>query len=101
MVIFPEGTRSRGPQMAEFRKGGLKLATKAKAMAVPVSIQGSYRVLEQTGRVRPSWMGIRFHPPINTVGLTSAQEESLTQDIRQIIHGGVIDLQKISPHGKN
>ncbi len=101
MVIFPEGTRSRGPQMAEFRKGGLKLATKAKAMAVPVSIQGSYRVLEQTGRVRPSWMGIRFHPPIDTVGLTSAQEESLTHDIWQIIHGGVLDLQKISPHGKN
>ncbi len=99
MVIFPEGTRSRGPVMANFRKGGLKLATKAKAKAVPVSIQGSYRVLEQTGHVRPSWLGIKFHSPLDTVGLTSAQEESLTQDVWQIVHDGVIDLQKISPHG--
>ena len=97
MVLFPEGTRSKGPEMNEFKKGGLKLATKAKAWAVPVSIQGTYRVLEQTGRIRPTWIAIRFHTPINTTTLTSAEENSLTDNIWETIHAGVVDLQKKSP----
>jgi 1-acyl-sn-glycerol-3-phosphate acyltransferase len=97
MVLFPEGTRSKGPEMNEFKKGGLKLATKAKAWAVPVSIQGTYRVLEQTGKVRPSWIAIRFHPPVDTTKLSSVEENSLTDDLWNKIHEGVLELQKKSP----
>jgi 1-acyl-sn-glycerol-3-phosphate acyltransferase len=46
MLIFPEGTRSKGPKMNEFKKGSLKMALKAKAPIVPITIDGGYRYFE-------------------------------------------------------
>lgn len=97
MVIFPEGTRSKGPDMLPFRKGGVKLATKAKALAVPVSIHGSYRILEERNRVRPTWIGVRFHAPVDTSQLKGAEEDALADRLRETIQAGVYDLQKLSP----
>jgi len=97
MVIFPEGTRSKGPDMLPFRKGGVKLATKARALAVPVSIYGSYRILEQKGHPNPTWIGVRFHPPVDTAVLKGPEEDALADKIRDTIQAGVRDLQKISP----
>lgn len=97
MVIFPEGTRSRGPQMGPFRKGGVKLATKSKALAVPVSIHGSYRLLERLGRPNPTWIGVKFHPPVDTVNLKGPEEDALADRLRETIQSGVRDLQKLSP----
>ncbi len=96
MVIFPEGHRSKGPEMQEFRKGGVKLATKAKALAIPVSIHGSYRLLEQSGYPKPTWIGVKFHPPIDTAQLTSAEENALSDTVRDTIQNGVRYLQKLS-----
>jgi len=97
MVIFPEGTRSKGTQMLPFRRGGVKLATKSKALAVPVSIQGTYRLLEQKGHPNPTWIGVKFHPPIVTKGLTSEEEDQLPDRIYNIIQAGVHELEQRTP----
>ena len=36
MVVFPEGTRSKGEQMGEFKAGSFKLATKSKFLLFPL-----------------------------------------------------------------
>ena len=46
MVIFPEGTRSKGKPVDEFKAGSFKLATKSKRAIVPVTINGTYKLLE-------------------------------------------------------
>lgn len=46
MVIFPEGTRSKGTKMAEFKAGSFKLATKSKCPIIPITINGSYKIME-------------------------------------------------------
>ncbi len=97
MVIFPEGRRSKGPEMLPFRKGGVKLATKAKAMAVPVSIHGAYRILEKKGRPNPTWIGVKFHPPVDTVNLKGPEEDALADRLRDTIQSGVRELQQLSP----
>lgn len=97
MVIFPEGTRSKQPQMREFKKGGLKLATKAKALAVPVSIEGTYNVLEARGYVKPSWLAVKFHPPIDAAHLTSEEENQLADRLHQTIQTGVYELHAKTP----
>jgi len=97
MVIFPEGTRSKGPEMLPFRKGGVKLATKSRAVAVPVSIYGSYRILEQKGHPNPTWIGVKFHPAVDTTGLSTAEADSLPERLWETIQAGVRDLQKLSP----
>lgn len=46
MLIFPEGTRSKGPKMNEFKKGSLKMALKAKVPIVPLTVDGGYKYFE-------------------------------------------------------
>ncbi|MEI8092866.1 MAG: lysophospholipid acyltransferase family protein [Spirochaetales bacterium] len=95
MIIFPEGTRSQGPVMLPFRRGGVKLATKAKALAVPVSVHGTFRVFEQKGYFRPAWIGIRFHPPLDTARLRGADEDAFADQVRSTIEQGVSHLRSL------
>lgn len=43
--VAPEGTRSRSGVMANFKKGGFKIALNVKAIIVPLTIIGSNKVL--------------------------------------------------------
>ncbi len=97
MIIFPEGTRSQGPVMLPFRRGGIKLATKAKSLAVPVAIHGTYRVFEQKGYFRPSWVGIKFLPAVDTSQSRGSEEESLADLVRVQIERGISELRALDP----
>lgn len=65
MLIFPEGTRSRSSRMGSFKAGSLKLAVDSKATIVPVTLQGTYRVYEERGRLRPAATEMIIHPPVS------------------------------------
>ncbi|MDO4173301.1 MAG: lysophospholipid acyltransferase family protein, partial [Eubacteriales bacterium] len=41
MTIFPEGTRSKGGPVKEFKGGAFRIATSAKVPVVPVTIDGT------------------------------------------------------------
>ena len=69
MVIYPEGTRSRGPGMLPFHRGAYKLATRPGATIVPVTIDGAYKVWEAHGRIESAEVRITVHPPVMTAGL--------------------------------
>ncbi|WP_223701939.1 lysophospholipid acyltransferase family protein [Sutcliffiella deserti] len=65
LVIFPEGTRSKGESMGEFKKGGLKLATESRVPVVPISISGSYKIMEESKfGFKPSNVTITIGDPI-------------------------------------
>lgn len=51
LVIFPEGTRSKGEEMGSFKAGSFKLATKARVPIIPIAIQNTQKVLEMSGKV--------------------------------------------------
>lgn len=93
MVIFPEGTRSKGPNAGEFKKGSLKLATKPGVPIIPVSLNGSYKFFEETGRITPSEVDILVHPMIETKGLDRKEEKALNEKVEKIILDGVKKLQ--------
>jgi 1-acyl-sn-glycerol-3-phosphate acyltransferase len=85
MIIFPEGTRSLCSEMGEFKKGSLKLATKANAPIVPVTIDGTYRVLEVGNKVTGNKVKINFHRPIYTDQLSKDELKGLTEVTYNII----------------
>lgn len=65
LVIFPEGTRSKGDEMGEFKKGGLRLATDSKVPVVPITISGSYRIMEESKfGFQPAQVKVTVHDPI-------------------------------------
>ncbi|MDR0554430.1 MAG: 1-acyl-sn-glycerol-3-phosphate acyltransferase [Treponema sp.] len=84
MLIFPEGTRSRGRGLGDFHPGSLKLATQSGAVIVPVAITGSYEVFEKRYRAHAAPVSISFLPPIHP-------EELPPGDRKQILSARVHD----------
>ena len=85
MMIYPEGTRSKTGEIAEFKAGSFKLATKAKALIVPVAIQNTRATFESSkgfGRV-PVY--VRILPAIDTAEM---DEEQLS-DIHTVVENEI------------
>lgn len=91
MVIFPEGTRSKGETLGEFKPGSLKLGLKAGVPIVPITISGSYKIMEQNGFIiKPAHVEIIISDPIPTIGLTKEQAAELPEKVYQMIKQGLI-----------
>ena len=84
LVIFPEGTRSKNGELGSFKPGSLKLALKAQVPIVPITINGTYKLLERQGfLIRPAEVSLHIGAPI------FPQENNTTRDlanrVREII----------------
>ena len=67
MFIFPEGTRSKNGQVGEFKTGALKLATRAKAIIVPITIEGTRGAFEdRKGKFSIQKIILTVNNPIDT-----------------------------------
>lgn len=85
MAIFPEGTRNKEGKVGDFKKGSLKLATKAKAKIVPVSIDRASRAFEDNREFNPTKIKLVFGEAIDTKNLSKEEEIHLTENIRNTI----------------
>lgn len=78
LIVFPEGTRSKGPAMGEFKQGAFRMACKAGAPVVPVAIDGTWRAMEANGGlIRPAHVRVQILKPIETKGLSRAEQKTL------------------------
>lgn len=96
MAIYPEGTRSKGPDMGEFKKGAMKLALKAGVPIVPVTINGTYKMFEtQNGRkTRPVQVDMVISKPIETKGMCKEEQNNLSDRVKEIIEENLKELNK-------
>jgi 1-acyl-sn-glycerol-3-phosphate acyltransferases len=86
LVIFPEGTRSRGDEMGEFKAGSFKLAVKSGVPIVPVTTRGSYKIMEQNGFIiKPADVEVIISEPIYTKGMCREEIETLPDRVKSII----------------
>lgn len=78
IVIFPEGTRSKGEGMVEFKAGSFHLAVKAGVAILPVTLDGTYKMFEANGnRMKPAHATVTISKPI-----TAEQYENM--DIKEL-----------------
>jgi 1-acyl-sn-glycerol-3-phosphate acyltransferase len=90
MLIFPEGTRSKGRGLLPFKSGAIKLATQSLAPIVPIAITGSYDVFEKDYRVHAARVRMVFCPPINTAEMSSDdRRHHLADQVRSIIEAAL------------
>jgi 1-acyl-sn-glycerol-3-phosphate acyltransferase len=90
MLIFPEGTRSKGKGLLPFRSGAIKLATNSLAPIVPIAITGSYEVFEKDYRVHSVPVRMVFCPVINTSELSAEdRRHSLPNQVRSVIEAAL------------
>ncbi|MDO5707276.1 MAG: lysophospholipid acyltransferase family protein [Andreesenia angusta] len=85
MVVFPEGSRSKGKPVSDFKLGSFRIALKSKAIIVPITIDGSYKLLEENMRIRPAKVKIKIHNPIDTKELTKEEKENINNIVREEI----------------
>jgi 1-acyl-sn-glycerol-3-phosphate acyltransferase len=94
MVIFPEGTRSRGNQVYSFKSGSFRLALKAKVPIVPIAIDGTYRMLEeQNGRVSPARVSLTIKDPIHPEEYAGMKSTEIAKKVEQIIRKQITQHQ--------
>lgn len=76
VVIFPEGTRSKGPDMNEFKPGAYKCAIKAGVPVVPFALDGTYKCFEERRLLTKSKVRFSILPPVDpaAMGITKTQE---------------------------
>lgn len=88
MVVFPEGSRSKGGPVGDFKLGSFRIALKSKAVIVPITIDGTYKLMEEKNRVKPGDVSIVVHPPIDTTELSEAEADNINNTVRDIILSG-------------
>jgi 1-acyl-sn-glycerol-3-phosphate acyltransferase len=82
MLIFPEGTRSKGRGLLPFRAGSFKLAIRSNAQIIPVAITGSYDIFEKNYIVNPCAVSISFGPAVDS---SKVEKQILADTMHAII----------------
>lgn len=86
LVIFPEGTRSKGKDIGEFKSGSFRLAVKSGVPIVPVTINGSYQIMEQNGFImKPANVKVHISKPITMAEVNHLSMDELAQYVQSII----------------
>ena len=83
MVIFPEGTRKIQGEMGSFKAGSFKLAQKAKAEIIPVTIYNSYEVAKRWPR--RTIIHLEIHDPIPYEAYEQLSTNEICEQVEQII----------------
>lgn len=90
MVIFPEGTRSRGNDMRPFAKGSLNIAERAGARIVPVTLKDTHTLKPKGSFGLPGGrVEIILHPPIDPKHLSKDEKARLHETVRDIVASGL------------
>jgi 1-acyl-sn-glycerol-3-phosphate acyltransferase len=89
LVIFPEGHRSKGHQMGEFKAGAFKFAEKAKVPILPITIDGSYKLFEEKGSYQPCHIKITVHPLVHIEEMDKHEQKEAQAQIEETIRGAL------------
>ena len=89
IVVFPEGTRSRGDRIAPLKKGAFHLVQLAQVPCVPIGIRGTGALMprENTG-IRPGVIEVHVGAPIAPPALKDlAGRAALMARVREELSG--------------
>lgn len=98
IVIFPEGTRSKGPLMGEYKRAAFKLATGGHTGApiVPIVIDGTYLYYENQGYLKTNIgvpMTVEFLDPIYVDTLSKDEIKDLPEYVVNISRQALMKIQ--------
>ncbi len=92
LVVFPEGTRSKGPDMGEFKPGAMRCAVKAEVPIVPFALDNCYKAFEETGKIKPAQIKLAVLPPIDAAG-SGLKTDKLSELAKEHIQAKLDELR--------
>lgn len=91
--IFPEGTRSQGKGLGEFKKGAFVMAIAAQAPIVPIVNQPIEHLLNPREKTLKSGVHhVKILPPIATKGLRMRDADELTEQVASLFQKEIQDF---------
>ncbi len=97
LAVFPEGKRSHGNDMIDFKPGAFKLAMKPNAPILVTSIYNFHRIW-RGWPFKTTHAYIHFHPVIEPKSYAQKNTQVLAKEVKQIIQDKLDEFAKISPH---
>jgi 1-acyl-sn-glycerol-3-phosphate acyltransferase len=86
VMIFPEGTRSKTPELLPFKDGAFRLAIESGVPILPLAVWGTSTALRKHDwRFGKSVAEVRVLPPVETAGLALADIPALKARVRTMI----------------
>ncbi|WP_203248853.1 lysophospholipid acyltransferase family protein [Sporosarcina beigongshangi] len=90
IIIFPEGTRSKGAGIQEFKSGFAKIAQDAGVPVVPIALHGTSAIMEKNNnKIRPAHIQVKILPPIEVEAIRAMTRKQLVDhaemQVRQAI----------------
>ncbi len=94
-IAFPEGTRSKTGALGSFHSGAFALALRTGVPLVPISLEGSYRVImPKTLQVNPGMIiRIKIGTPIDLSPYARSDKHRLMEEVHQIMNLNLEDLR--------
>jgi len=94
-IAFPEGTRSRTGELGKFHSGAFSLALRTGVPLIPISLDGSYRVIiPKTLQVNPGVIiRIKIGCPIDLSGYVKGEKHQLMDDVFQIMRRNLEEMR--------
>ena len=94
-IAFPEGTRSRTGALGNFRSGAFSLALRTKVPLVPITLDGSYRVIApKTLQVNPGTViRVKIDRPIDLSSYLKNEKRRLMEEVHKIMNRNLEDLR--------
>ena len=95
LIIFPEGgiLSSQPPQMNKFKDGAFRTAIEQQKPIVPITIPYNWIILRDDGKFILRWNRavVKFHKPIETVGMNLDELDKLKAKVFAIIDSELAD----------
>jgi 1-acyl-sn-glycerol-3-phosphate acyltransferase len=93
VMIFPEGTRSRGTELLPFKDGAFRLAIEAQVPVLPIAVAGTRHCMaKHSFRFRRARAIARVLPAVETAGMTLDDVPALRDRVRDVIDRGRREL---------
>ena len=90
LAIFPEGTRAKGHEMGEFKTAAFKFAEKANVPILPITLDGSYKIFEETGSFKSGQtIKITVHPLVHIEEMDKAEKKEAYASIENQIRSAL------------
>lgn len=90
LIVFPEGTRSKGTELGLFKSGVIRMASDASVPIVPISINGTYQIMEENKGKKfcSATIKVTVHDPVY-IDSTNPQLKTEVEAIRATIEKGL------------
>lgn len=94
ILMFPEGTRSKGHGIGVFKSGFMRIAKEANVSIVPIAIYGTSNIMEKNNnKICPAHVQVSVLPSYSKEIIQENDSKLIIEDIHTVISNKIVELQ--------